>query len=216
MDREARRAAVHGVTKSWTWLRSWSMMTIERDVTTEESEIRFWIWRWRKGSMTQGMQTFSRSWKRQGDGLSPRASGNVPCWHLDFRPVTPCWGLPAATESSYTPCASGDVCHASLCKELLWSHSTDDQTQGVKKHTHFVQGSRERTWGLRSYLWLPDSKVGPLLAHHAALMDNPFSAEIYRQILNAPDHQTWGRQSSPSKLLGHSPSVVSHVLNSAF
>ena len=27
MDREARRAAVHGVTKSWTWLSDWTDVT---------------------------------------------------------------------------------------------------------------------------------------------------------------------------------------------
>ena len=37
-DREAWRAAVHGVTKSWTWLSDWTTASREKAFQEEESD----------------------------------------------------------------------------------------------------------------------------------------------------------------------------------
>ena len=49
IDRESRRAAVHWVAKSWTWLTDWSevMETLKRSVLPEEGRKNIWgtrIW----------------------------------------------------------------------------------------------------------------------------------------------------------------------------
>ena len=33
MDREAWRAAVHGVAESWTWLNDWTELSVSHDIT---------------------------------------------------------------------------------------------------------------------------------------------------------------------------------------
>ena len=41
MDTEARRAAVHGVTKSWTWLRDWTELKIRSEVSRGTLSLQF-------------------------------------------------------------------------------------------------------------------------------------------------------------------------------
>ena len=41
MDTEARRAAVHGVTKSWTWLRDWTELKIKSEVPRGTLSLQF-------------------------------------------------------------------------------------------------------------------------------------------------------------------------------
>lgn len=54
---------------------------LEQEDTTIEAEVRevrlsevlhFWLFRWRKGPMSQEMQVASRNWKKQRNGFSSR------------------------------------------------------------------------------------------------------------------------------------------------
>ena len=42
MDREAWRAAIHGVTKSWTWLSNWT--ELNWTVSSLVCQVGFWVW----------------------------------------------------------------------------------------------------------------------------------------------------------------------------
>ena len=39
MDREAWHAAIHGVTKSWTWLRDWTELKVSKDSTCDAGDL---------------------------------------------------------------------------------------------------------------------------------------------------------------------------------
>ena len=44
MDKEAWHAAVHGVAKSWTWLRDWTELIWKRQVGNVNLHLATWIW----------------------------------------------------------------------------------------------------------------------------------------------------------------------------
>lgn len=62
-----------------------------------EKDLTSWFWRWRKGPVTQGMQTSSKSWKRQGNRFFPKDSrwryGPADPMILAQRPVLDCWSI---------------------------------------------------------------------------------------------------------------------------
>ena len=41
-DREAWRAAIHGVTKSWTWLSDWTELNWIEIIQFEEQKEKYW------------------------------------------------------------------------------------------------------------------------------------------------------------------------------
>lgn len=98
-------------------------------------------------------------------------SGKVPCWHLDFHPVTPCWRLPAAPKL-YTPCVqvmSAMLPFARSCCGPILQMSKHVESRSIST----LSMAHERNLGpaLRG-LCLPDSTVLFSPFHAAHLMDN--------------------------------------------
>lgn len=83
----------NGVLQKWLGLGSWVEKIIQVNPITRvlisegrqklEKELKmwrqcYWLWRWRQGALSQGMQAAYSSWKRQGCGSSSGTSWRSP------------------------------------------------------------------------------------------------------------------------------------------
>ena len=62
MDREAWPAAVHGITKSWTWLSDWTKLSQQNNLNNYDTEIAHTSWCWSSGPR----QMQQRGWQMRG------------------------------------------------------------------------------------------------------------------------------------------------------
>ena len=76
MDREAWPAAVHGVTKSWTWLSDWTKLSQQNNLNNYDTEIAHTSWCWSSGPR----QIQQRGWQTRGADMETQPRNPLTEW----------------------------------------------------------------------------------------------------------------------------------------